>query len=174
MDILKTDTKMAKAFRDVKIRYVYEQGLSLKNILCPSKYLNPLKINNGFHPCGHPSCELCSMGISQNNISFENGKVFYIKGNFNCNSKFIIYVICCLHCDKKYIGECEALRARMNLHKSNTRVSDNRNLLVNKHIHQYSESKFKFAVLFQADENEIDRKCIENNFIFNYKPSLNP
>ena len=97
-----------------------------------------------------------------------------IKNYFDCNSKFVIYTLICDNCDKKYIGECSEVRQRMNLHKSDIKLHQNRKLQVSKHIHNCADGKFKFCIIYQSDSNVLKRRTVEKHFIETYKPSLNP
>ena len=158
----------------MKIRCIYSQGPTLKNIFSPSKLSNNiLPSNHGHFKCKGTRCKLCSIAIVTDNILFENGKIYYINNYFDCNSKFSIYVLKCFKCSKLYIGETSDVRARMALHKSNTNLEQNRHLYVNKHFHSCSNGKFYFCVMYQSDDNVLKRKTIEDHFINKFEPSLN-
>jgi len=64
--------------------------------------------------------------ILENNkfFNFNKSREFSIrKGNFNCNSKFVIYRLVCKTCEKQYVGSTKtAFRLRFNNYKSHFRA----------------------------------------------------
>ena len=50
------------------------------------------------------------------------GKVYYIKGEMNCESTNIIYLITCMKCLELYVCSAIKLQSRFRIHKSDTKT----------------------------------------------------
>ena len=53
------------------------------------------------------------------------GKVYYIKGEMNCESTNIIYLIKCMKCLEQYVGCAIKFKSRFRIHKSNIKTRKN-------------------------------------------------
>lgn len=169
LDLLKGDDTMRKILSSTKILWTNRQPSNLRRILCPSILNKPC---GGSTKCKGPRCEICNILILCSEITFNNGKVFKISSKVSCNSKFCIYVLQC-RCGLFYIGECEDFRARINLHHSQIRTPEYRNIKVVKHIFSCGH-KFKATPIYlMSDESIIKRKTQEDHFIKIFEPELN-
>ncbi|CAJ0955511.1 unnamed protein product, partial [Ranitomeya imitator] len=76
--------------------------------------------HNGTFPC--LSCHQCSNVLKGDSFTHpRSGKRFPIKGQFNCNSSFVVYLIKC-PCGLGYVGETtQHIRDRISKHKSTIR-----------------------------------------------------
>ena len=54
------------------------------------------------------------------------GKVYYIKGEMNCGSSNIIYLITCMKCLEQYVGSAIKLKSRLRIHKSDIKTKKGR------------------------------------------------
>ena len=50
------------------------------------------------------------------------GKVYYIKGDMNCESSNIIYLITCMKCLEQYVGSAIKFKSRFRIHKSDIKT----------------------------------------------------
>lgn len=168
LTFLYLDPKMSKILKNIKIRWCYKQAKNLQRILCPSS-LN-FKIGH-VSKCGGSRCQLCSMIITGHEIILKNNK-FTFENQMNCNTTYCIYVLKCF-CNKFYIGECEDLRARINLHTNQIKHLEYRKLYVSKHIFNCTK-KFSFCPIYLMYNESLElRKNKENHFIKLLKPELN-
>ena len=46
------------------------------------------------------------------------GKGYYIKGEMNCESTNIVYLITCMNCLEQYVGPAIKFKSRFRIHKS--------------------------------------------------------
>ena len=101
----------------------FKQPSNLKAMLCKAKI--PLKAPNrdprillGTKPCKKAYCRTCThIDTTKQVTSSRTLKKFTIKGDFNCNTTGVIYVITCRHCKKQYVGESgRRLRDRIGEH----------------------------------------------------------
>ena len=112
--------------------------------------------------------------MTDSKLTFNNGKSLTLKNNciLTCESKYCIYALKC-KCGLFYIGECVNFRKRINLHVNQIKTKDYRKLYVSKHIFRCG-SEFKTMPFFlMQNENIIDRKIYEQNFIQMFNPELN-
>ena len=54
------------------------------------------------------------------------GKVYYIKGEMNCESSNIIYLITCMKCLEQYVGSAIKFKSRFRIHKSDIKTKKDR------------------------------------------------
>ena len=100
---------------------------NLKEILAPSKYPNP---KNSRQNC-ITSCYKCD--ICKNYMVFDRtfkctvtGKVYYIKGEMNCESTNAIYLTTCMKCLEQYVGSAVKFKSRFRIHKFNIKTKNGR------------------------------------------------
>ena len=53
-------------------------------------------------------------------------KVYYIKGEMNCESTNIIYLITCMKCLEQYVGSAIKFKSRFRIHKSDIKTEKDR------------------------------------------------
>ena len=53
-------------------------------------------------------------------------KVYYIKGEMNCENTNIIYLITCMKCLEQYVGSVIKFRSRFRIHKSHLKTKKDR------------------------------------------------
>lgn len=172
-DILKMDTRMNKILMNCRIQESFRQSLSLKNILCPSKFDESPKILPGSFKCKGKRCDICNLIVECQFHQFENGKTHKITTHLNCNSTYVIYAIICQNCPRTYIGECKNLRTRTNLAINQIKHERYRKLDVSHHIFTCGKGNFKLIPFFQSKDILIERKTMELYFINKYESSLN-
>ena len=54
------------------------------------------------------------------------GKVYYIKGEMNCERTNFIYLITCIKCLEQYVGSATKFKSRFRIHKSNIKNKKDR------------------------------------------------
>ena len=174
-NILKENTKTSGIFKNVELINSRRQPFNLKSLLTSAKLNVPSEGEHGVTKCGAGRCLLCEVIIEDSYFRFNNGKIFQIKCDMNCDTLNCIYVLKCLGCSKTYIGETSNLRSRINLHRNH--IIHNVGLNVSQHIHDCaSKLKYKFNVMpfYKVNEDNCRlRKLKEQFFIKLFSPELN-
>ena len=174
LENLRADQKLNQILNERQIIKSKRQPKCLKQLLTRAYFSNNEHSNTfGVTKCNNKRCKVCDIIIEGPTFKFKNSSIlFHIKRNLNCSSKNVIYVILCENCKEEYIGCTQSLNHRVALHKSNIKLSHNRNLFVSKHIFQCSKGKFKIMPIYQTD-NYSDITLKEQDFIDKFKPLLN-
>jgi len=132
-NLLLNDSAMANALKTSKIIASRRQSPSLKKLLTRAS----LNQNMGVvSHCTDKRCKTCPYMPIVSSLSFHStGKVFYLRNEFTCTSRNLIYCITCKGCNKQYIGETgDILRNRMTLHRQQIREPKYCVLHVSEHI----------------------------------------
>ena len=173
---LNSSATMTEIMKDTEIIFAKRQCKNLKGILTRASFKSDnCNFNYKVTKCGN-SCETCKLIKEGESVTFNaTNEVFRVKYNFTCHSRNLIYVITCLGCKKQYIGETGTeLRLRMNVHRQQTRHEELRQLFVNRHIFNCSNSQFSvFPFYKMSSNNPIERQAKETYFINRYRPELN-
>ena len=90
----------------------YRSARKIKDYIVRSK-LYPLERKVGSYRCGNSRCHVCtSIQVTDTFSSFVNH-------NFNCNSKYLIYLLSCKACGKQYTDKTvDKFRSRWNNYKT--------------------------------------------------------
>ena len=72
------------------------------------------------------TCQVCkSISITQEFTSFTTKKTYKTKHSFDCNDKYLIYLLSCKSCGKQYVGNTtDHFRSRWNKYKSDVRKAE--------------------------------------------------
>ena len=122
-----------------------------------------------------PRCGLCKY-ITEGSLANFKGKLFKVKDDMSCKSKYVIYMIQCRGCDEQYIGETVNLRNRITLHNQHMRHAELRKIPVSGHIADCSDQDpkyFVFPFYLMKTESIMKRKEKEKYFIRTFLPKLN-
>ena len=173
--IQSTDS-LKNVFKNKRMVIANKRTQNLKEIVTHASYENgETKLNrSGIKRCGK-NCVTCGHLQETTEVKFnEHDKPFHLKYNFSCNSRNLIYLIVCKCKVHTYIGECQILKQRVLLHRSNINCERNRILKVSKHIYECSKGEFSIYPFYKMQsDNELERKLKEKYFIDKYRPSLN-
>ena len=96
--------------------------------------------------------------------------------HFNCNSKFVIYLIQCLRCWMFYIGQPKEIKKRTRKHKSDVLNPQNSKCRkLSEHLNKCSGLVMPYFRIFPFfyEENESKRRFMEKRFIKQFNPPLN-
>ena len=110
---------MKELFSKKKICTVYKRGRNLKEIISPSLYpIQKKEKASNINSCD--KCDICKNYLVRNNTFTckVTGKHYYVRGNLNCNTANVIYMVCCKKCGKQYVGSAINFKARFRIHKS--------------------------------------------------------
>ena len=119
--IKKHDTWLGKTKKEMKaqdIQTVYRKSRNLKQLLVKGK-LNLLTQTPGYSTNCNKLCITCPRMDTSNTVTSRSNTTYKIKGKFNCQTKFAVYVMECTICKKQYVGETtQTINARFRLHES--------------------------------------------------------
>ena len=91
-----------------KLRNSMCQAPNLERLLCKSKFM-PVEEHFRVNSCGK-NCVCCPYLLKASCYLFKRvNKVFFLKNNFNCESRNLTYVVICQGCQEEYIGETACL-----------------------------------------------------------------
>ena len=146
-------------------RVVYRRAKNLKDIVTSSTTQTPQFIGSG--PCKKARCKLCPMMPNTQVVqSTASSFSFQIRGNFDCDSANVVYLLQCTICSTQYIGQTETpLRVRINNHRYHIKTLTN--LPLSKHVtclgHPFD--KFTVTVLKSKFRTHHEREMFES-FLF--------
>ena len=102
-------------------------------------------------------------------------KKFEIRVPFNCESKYLIYVVICSGCKEEYIGQTQTmLKEILNTYRQHIRQPELQQIEVEGHIRRCSGGNFKIMPSFTIrEDNKILRESYETYLIEKFKPTLN-
>ena len=170
LENLKAITKLKKYLTQQKSLKA-RQPKNLKRILTSSTFLE--NITQGVTKCNNKWCKICDIIIEGKFSTFKNSETkFKINEDLNGNSKNVIYITECSKCKEIYRGSTQAFNTRTSLHRSNIKITENRNLNVSKHLHECSWGEFKIMPIYQTNNYMLVQIKVQK-FIDKFKPKLN-
>ena len=106
---------------------IFERNKNLKEKLAPSKYPKP-KNSRQNSITSRNKCDICKtyMVFDRTLKCTVTGKVYYIKGEMNCENTNIIYLITCMKCLEQYVGSAIKFESRFRIHKSDIKTRKDR------------------------------------------------
>lgn len=111
--------------------------------------------------CGSANCKCCRMIATkagfQSSVTGRYYKNNFGDSSFNCNTKDVVYLITCAHCNVQYVGETkQVVRGRMNQHRSGVKNAPKMDLPSQVHIYPHFNNgicnveHLKFTILEQV------------------------
>ena len=106
---------------------IFKRNKNLKEILAPPKYPKP-KNSRQNSITSRNKCNICKtyMVFDGTFKCTVMGKVYYIKGEMNCENTNIIYLITCMKCLEQYVGSAIKFESRFRIHKSDIKTRKDR------------------------------------------------
>ena len=173
--ILQRNHELHEIFRGKVFLKSKRQPPNLKRLLTKARFTNKPKEDYKVSKCNEPRCGLCKY-ITEGSLANFKGKLFKVKDDMSCKSKYVIYMIQCRGCDEQYIGETVNLRNRITLHNQHIRHAELRKIPVSGHIADCSDQDpkyFVFPFYLMKTESIMKRKEKEKYFIRTFLPKLN-
>lgn len=150
-------------------RVVYRRSKNLGDVLTKSSISRPQ--TTGCMPCNKPRCKVCpQMTTTQRAASTASNYYVNVKGNFNCDSANVVYLLECTLCGKQYIGQTETpFRLRFNNHRSHAKTCPS--LPLSKHVNTpgHSFEQLKATILESSFKTHHDREVRESYLIYKFK-----
>lgn len=149
-------------------RVVYRRARNIRDMVTSSQ---PKKVSfNGSAPCGKPRCKLCLMMKPTTSAQSRASRFsMQIRGNFDCDTANIVYLLECGTCGAQYVGQTEnPFRTRINGHRSDAKMKPN--LPLSKHIssRKHPFDQFTATVLQSGFRTQFDREACESYLIHKF------
>ena len=142
------------AIKPEDIDITYNKSPSIRDMLVKSSlYKQPT--TNLCQPCYKPRCKTCQQISTTQTITNQVNHSYKIRGNFNCRSSNIIYVLSCLICGTQYVGESSnTMNTRCRGHISTIRTSKDHPVAVHYRSYNHTTEDFNITVIDkEADKN---------------------
>jgi len=167
---------------DFKLQFSNSISSNLKSILIDNFNSN-LNESSYTRKCNKLNCKTCNFIFRPSNIQLSNNFSLPLKSNSNCDSKGVVYIIICGHCNIFYIGETgkrakeriiqhlRDIRKFIPFHSKSSEVADHFNIKG----HNLSRD-FKFCIFNKDIKDKTTRVDIETNIrhiIENFRPVIN-
>ena len=141
---------------------------SLRDILMPS-ILPPIKHQNpGSFKCNRKKCIICEKHVTEGQSfqSCQTQEQFQLRGNFNCDTKNIIYLISCKKCHgAQYVGQSQnSLRERFYLHRSHIGKNKGTPLTMHFNEHDHSLDDMKCMIIEKVFGESQDQRLRRESF----------
>ena len=177
---------LSKLFNNGTPKVTWRNAKSLRDHLVHSRLNRRCREENpGNFVCGSPNCEICPaegyLQIGNTFVSTATGKVYQMNNSFNCNSKYVVYLLTCKTCGEQYVGSTTTkFRQRCNNYKSNfdkygrgERGMNQESLYAHFHQQDHTGKKdqMSFQIIDYCDPNDQERR--ESFWAFHLKPKLN-
>ena len=165
---------MPNMFYGKKLIKCMHQAPNLERLLCKSKFM-PVEEHFQVNSCGK-NCVCCPYLLKASSYLFKRvNKVFFLKNNFNCESKNLIYVVICQECQEEYIGETGCLvKEGISVYRQHIRQPQYQQIKLEEDLCFCSSGEFQmFSFLQIKQENKLLRQAYEDYFIDRFEPLLN-
>jgi hypothetical protein len=108
-----------------KFMVAFKRPKNLRDLLVHSR-LTMTNQEHGTTRCNRPRCQICECIQCTNQFrNIRTSEVYRTQGHITCASKYVIYLINCLKCQKQYVGQTsQSLRARAMQHRNYIRNKD--------------------------------------------------
>ena len=161
-DILLLTRKPAIKPEDIQV--TYNKSPSIKDMIVKTqlhKQYTP-KISQ---PCHKPRCKTCQEMENTQTITNKSNHSYLIRGNFNCQSTNIIYVLNCLIYGTQYVGESSnTMNNRCRGHISTIRTSKEHPVAL--HYRSYNHTTEDFTITIVDREQDKSRRLrLEESWI---------
>ena len=139
-----------------QIQITYSRSPNLKDKLVKSNIHHNNKPNLS-QPCLQPRCLTCSHMNTSHVISSKENYSYPIRGNFNCRSNDIIYVMSCTICNIQYVGETSnSMNCRCRSHESS--IGTNKDHPVAIHYRSYNHTIDDYSITTVDQEKDKNRR----------------
>ena len=139
-----------------QIKITYSRSPNLKDKLVKSNIDFQPKPNL-CQPCWQPRCLTCTHMNTSQVISSKEKHSYPIRGNFNCKSNEIIYVMTSNICNIQYVGETSnSMNCRCRGHESTIRTNKDHPVVI--HYRSYSHTIDDYSITIVDKENNKNRR----------------
>ena len=127
ISILHNDDALKTVFPKGCFSTIFKRNKNLKELIAPSVY--PKKINTRISSItSFNNCNICKnyMVFDNTFICTVTGKSYFIRGQLNCESINVIYLIICSKSLEQYVGSAVKFKTRFCIHKSDIKTKKER------------------------------------------------
>ena len=116
-------------------------------------------------PCNKPRVKTCQQMETTQTITNQSNHSYLIRENFNCQSANIIYVLNCLICGTRYVGESSnTMNTRCRGHISTIKTSKDHPAAL--HYRSYNHTTEDFTITIIDREQDKNRRLrLEESWI---------
>ena len=119
----------------------------------------------GNQPCGKPGCPTCPFLDTNTTFMGPEGD-FNVRGQFNCNSSDVVYVLSCYRCNLLYVGETyRTVRERFKEHERSARLKYKNPIGEHFGSNHEISTDLRIAVVWKNSKNGQYRKFMESRII---------
>ena len=142
------------AIKPEDIEITYNKSPSIRDMVVKSS-LEKQPTTNLCQPCYKPRCKTCQQISTTQTITNQSNHSYRIRGNFNCQSTNIIYVLSCLICGTQYVGESSnTMNTRCRGHISTIKTSKDHPVAVHYRSYNHTTEDFNVTIIDkEADKN---------------------
>ena len=135
----------------------FRRARKLSSYLVRAK-LYPLKRKVGSFDCKGKGCQTCLNVNETDSFASSVAKEEYkINHSFNCNEKYLIYLLTCKVCLKQYVGQTvDEFRLRWNNYKSNNRKHQRLEPCMQEHLFEHFNEEGRHGFLEDVSITFID------------------
>ena len=117
-----SDPDMKDVFPEGTINVTYKRGENLRVLISPSLFPQAKSDTPSMVSKCNSRCDICQKFLACKN-EFKckvTGKTYKVRGNLNCNSLNVVYLINCKLCGDQYVGSAlkNNFKPRFRVHKS--------------------------------------------------------
>ena len=152
------------AIKPEDIQVTYNKSPSIKDMIIETQ-LYQQRIPKMSQPCYKPRCKTCSQMETTQTITNKTNHRYPIKGNFNCQSTNIIYVLNCMICGIQYVGEgSKNMNTRCRRHVSTIKTSKDHPVALHYRSYNHTTEDFTITVI-DKDQDKNRRLRLEESWI---------
>ena len=152
------------AIKPEDIQLTYNKSPSIRDMIEQTQ-LNKQYTPKMWQPCYKPRYKTCQQMETTQIITDKSNHSYLIRGNFNCQSTNIIYVLNCLICGMQYVGESSnTMNTRCRGHIS--RINTSKDYPVALHYRSYNHTTEDFTITIIDREQDKNRRLrLEESWI---------
>ena len=121
-----------------KLMISFRSARKTSNYLVRAK-LYPEERTKGSFKCGSKRYEVClNVNETSTFASTVTGETYIINHKFNCNDKWLVYLLTCNCCKNQYVGQTvDESRFRWGNYKSNWKKHQRGEICMQQHLHEH-------------------------------------
>ena len=152
------------AIKPEDIQVTYNKSPNIKDMIIKTQ-LHKQHIPKMCQPCYKPRCKTCVQMETTQTITNKTNHSYPIRGNFNCQSTNIIYVLNCMICGIQYVGESSnTMNTRCRGHVSIIKTSKDHPVTLHYRSYNHTTEDFTITVI-DKDQDKNRRLRLEESWI---------
>ena len=153
-----------RAIKPEDIQVTYTRSPNIKDLLI-SADLHKYHKSRISQPCHKPRCKTCNQMETTQTITNNLNHTYPIRGNYNCQSTNIIYVLHCMICGLQYVGESSnTMNTRCRGHVSTINTSKDHPVAIHYRSYNHTTEDFTISII-DSDKDKNRRLRLEEAWI---------